>query len=464
MRRHMPTHDLTQLANQFGSDKGDTVLCAHGYTKVYEALLEPARDKPIRLLEIGLIHGHTQSTMGDRLDEVGCPSLKMWAQYLPQAALFGFDTVDFRSLSEPRMTIFQGDQSRPEDLAGLVEQAGGPFDVIIDDGSHASHHQQIALAGLFPHLAPGGLYCIEDLHYQPVDLEVADITKTREFLRDLRFGGSGAHLAIDQTDLATLLSQLASVHFFDSRSARWTLAQREDALAILVKRGTHPLLGNPVHRLPQDNAHEASQVQRDSPYVHLPASFVGHAAIHGQRIYCGSTIASPDPKFWTSQDSYALPNGKLFGHPEHYPLGDDIHFRQGGNAKIYQLQGWDSSSSGGTWTIAPTARLWLALDNTRSNEGRMTIEIQAQGLVGPTHPTTQAEVVVNKISLGIHAFGHEQTLLLPIPEAAISLPESSMLLEFNVLNPIAPREQGLSEDQRDLGLLLVRLRVCHATE
>jgi|GEM_PF-1250750 hypothetical protein len=454
----MPAHDLTHLANQFGSDKGDTALCAHAYTRVYEALLGAARLQPLRLLEIGLVHGHTQDTLGERLHEVGCPSLRMWAGYLPQASLFGFDIVDFRTLSEPRMTIFQGDQASVADLTALVEQAGGPFDVIIDDGSHASHHQQITLAALFPHLAPGGLYCIEDLHYQPADLELNDITPTRDFLRDLRFGGSGAHLAMDQQGLATLLGQIASIHFFDSRSPRWSLAQREDALAVIAKRGVHPLLGEPLNRAERGNTQaERTQPERAGPYAHLPAAFAGHAILHGQRIYCGASATTPDPRHWGIQSPVSAPQSPLSGKAQPYRLGDPMDFRLGGNALAYQRQGWDFSSPGGTWTLATVARLMLCPTTTPTATGMWTLEITAQGLVGPTHPHTHTQIVANGHSLGEHAFGHERVLRLPLPPGIQTQPDGSLLLEFQVRDPVSPQAQGLSEDRRELGLLLVRL-------
>lgn len=456
----MPPRELTQLANRFGSDKGDTVLCAHTYTRVYESLLAPARDKPLRLLEIGLMHGHTQETMQGRLDEVGCPSLKMWAEYLPNAEIFGLDIVDFRPLSEPRMTVFQGDQSNPGDLARMASEAGGPFDIIIDDGSHASHHQQIALASLFEHLAPGGLYCIEDLHYQPSDLELEDITRTREFLRELRFGGTGARIAMEQRDLARLLGQIASIHFFDSQSTRWSLAQREDALAIIVKRGVHPLLGDVVNDLPKGGAEVPAGTQSGaSAYAQLPASFVGHAAIHGQRVYCGSAVSSPDPRYWAAIGAGSQSTNAPVGQPASYQLGDIIDFRLGGNALAYQRRGWDLSSAGGTWTVAPKAQLALKLEGIVPGGNAYWIEIDAQAIAVPSHPATNAELVINDISLGIHAFGLKQKLNMPFSLHASSESEGVLNVEFRVINPVSPHSLGLSDDKRELGVLLIQIRI-----
>ena len=461
----MPTNELTRLANHFGSDKGDAVLCAHGYTRVYAALLERVRDQPIRILEIGLVHGQTQDTMRDRLDEVGCPSLRMWAQYLRAATIFGFDIVDFRNLSEPRINIFQGDQSKPEDLANLVAQAGGAFDIIIDDGSHASHHQQIALAQLFTHLSPGGLYCIEDLHYQPSDLELPGISTTREFLRDLRFGRSGARVAIDQPGLAVLLSQIRSIHCFDSQSHRWPLTQCEDALAVLVKRGKHPLLGDATFHIAEQPNQVFAQNAQDETLVHLPASFFGHTAIHGQTIYGGYTSVQFDPTYLivTGNDRRLRPTDAPPQQPGNYLLGDDIDFRLGGNASLYQRQGWDFSSTGGTWTIGPIAHLALKLVSSPDAVADFGITIVAQGMVGPSHPVTQAEILINDVSLGMHAFGYEQMLRLPFYPTENAPTNGTLDIVFRVLDPVSPQSLGLSDDRRALGLLLSHLHVGAAT-
>ncbi len=58
--------------------------------------------------------------------------------------------------------IYQGDQSSTADLSRLCA-AEGPFDIVIDDGSHQSRHQLISFLHLFPYLKDGGLYVIEDV-------------------------------------------------------------------------------------------------------------------------------------------------------------------------------------------------------------------------------------------------------------------------------------------------------------
>jgi hypothetical protein len=237
-----PNDELTRLANQYNSDKGTTFSCAHGYTRIYQSLLEPARTSALRLAEIGLLHGRTQAEGPDAIARHGCPSLRMWADYLPQAEIHGLDIVDFTSFASDRIKISRGDQSNRTDLNRFAQSASGKFDIIIDDGSHASHHQQITLGALFPHLAYGGYYVVEDLHFQPAELEIPGVAKMRDFLVSLSTRRTGLKIALEQNEFHYLLNNIQSIQFFDSISPRWPLATTADALAVIRKRGRHHVL------------------------------------------------------------------------------------------------------------------------------------------------------------------------------------------------------------------------------
>jgi hypothetical protein len=171
---------LTRLADRYKSDKGVTLWPFHGYSIQYAKLFERFKDRPINLLEIGLLRRMDRDTLG-----VTCPSLSMWLDYFPKAQIYGFDIDDFSQVKLPRTHIFRGDQGKAEDLMKLVAQCPR-FDIIIDDGSHASYHQQLTLKILFPHLASNGLYVIEDLHWQNAELEASlpTVPKTKDFLKD----------------------------------------------------------------------------------------------------------------------------------------------------------------------------------------------------------------------------------------------------------------------------------------
>jgi hypothetical protein len=217
-----PPDELTRLANKYGSDKGNRVFGRHYYTRIYHHFFAHLRHQPITLLEIGLRHifEHREATT---------PSLRTWRDYFSSARLIGFDIADFSSVSLSNCRILQGDMSSRQDLSQLF--ALGPFDIVIDDASHASAHQQIALACLFPHVKPGGFYFIEDLNWQPSALERADVPQTRTLLRQKCFESP----VITAAEAQFLGANLGSIQLFNTRDI-YNL-NKSDALGLLTKIG-----------------------------------------------------------------------------------------------------------------------------------------------------------------------------------------------------------------------------------
>jgi demethylmacrocin O-methyltransferase len=86
----------------------------------------------------------------------------MWRSYFPRATVYGLDIYEKLLPREPRILLVQGDQSDQVFLAGLAKSYG-PFDLIVDDGSHLGRHLRASFAALFPAVRPAGLYVIEDL-------------------------------------------------------------------------------------------------------------------------------------------------------------------------------------------------------------------------------------------------------------------------------------------------------------
>lgn len=141
---------LTRLAIKHGTDKWGP----HFYTPVYHALFAHLRDKPLRLLEIGV--------GGYAFGSIGGASLAMWAEYFPAARIVGIDIAPKALRLDPRVTTLVGAQDDPRFLARLCDEHG-PFDVVIDDGSHNPREVAASFALLFPRLADGGIYVIEDV-------------------------------------------------------------------------------------------------------------------------------------------------------------------------------------------------------------------------------------------------------------------------------------------------------------
>ena len=153
----MKHHDeLTLLAQKYGTDKGQP----NYYTPHYHRLLSGFRQRPLRLLEIGV--GGVTSLSGHNDPDAGGQSLRMWKEYFPNAQIVSIDIHDKSALQETRIKIYQGSQE-DADFLKKVNAESGPFDIIIDDGSHISRHIITSFTVLFPLMASDGIYLVEDL-------------------------------------------------------------------------------------------------------------------------------------------------------------------------------------------------------------------------------------------------------------------------------------------------------------
>jgi SAM-dependent methyltransferase len=164
---------LGQLAKTARTDKGGPRHTFQGlrYVDIYERYFQPLRRKHVRVLEIGVLDGK---------------SLRLWKRYFPQAEIFGLDLDPAcRRHEEDRIRIEVGSQADALVLDRLCQRAGGPFDIIIDDGSHVNRHIIASFAGLWDHVRPGGFYVIEDLEASYGDRPVHPRPKSNDPTEDL---------------------------------------------------------------------------------------------------------------------------------------------------------------------------------------------------------------------------------------------------------------------------------------
>lgn len=143
-------HDpLTRAAIRHGSDK----YGGHLYTPIYHSLFAELRERPLKLLEIGV--------GGYEVEFAGGSSLRTWLEYFPYAEITGLDIFK-KTLDLPeRARIYQGSQTDTTVLAQIVAERG-PFDIVIDDGSHAPDHMIESFLYLYPRMRQDGVYAIED--------------------------------------------------------------------------------------------------------------------------------------------------------------------------------------------------------------------------------------------------------------------------------------------------------------
>ncbi len=169
-------HNLDILARKYGTDK-----YANRYTVAYQRQFAAIRHRRLKILEIGIGSGR---------------SLRMWRDFFPRSTIYGIDIHDKREHEGRRITVFQGDQSDPLSLSKIADEIG-ELDIIIDDGSHVNEHIITSFHALFPRLAEGGVYAIEDLNtsYWP------------------EYGGEWAILDNDFTAAAMLKSLVDGLHY-----------------------------------------------------------------------------------------------------------------------------------------------------------------------------------------------------------------------------------------------------------
>lgn len=139
---------LDEIALQYDADKSSKY---HGYTRIYEELFAPLREKTVSILEIGVFQG---------------ASIRMWLDAFPLAKVVGVDIKD-RAAPEvhrlPRASLHLADASLQKTIDSLVK-LHGPFDIVIDDGPHRLSVSKMCLDNLPVLLKPGGIMVIEDVY------------------------------------------------------------------------------------------------------------------------------------------------------------------------------------------------------------------------------------------------------------------------------------------------------------
>lgn len=123
---------LCELAIKYGSDKCPKY--GHSYTPWYHQKFEPIRNEPLKILEIGIGNHELMAPIVGEDYKPGA-SLRMWAEYFPNAQITGLDIRKEVLFEEDRISTFLFDQSCVKSLDCLVS-SGFEFDIIIDDGSH----------------------------------------------------------------------------------------------------------------------------------------------------------------------------------------------------------------------------------------------------------------------------------------------------------------------------------------
>ncbi|GAB3296475.1 class I SAM-dependent methyltransferase [Epidermidibacterium keratini] len=214
------------LWSQFIEHDGRGVQKWSQYFAAYENHLARFEGRPVRLLEIGVNRGG---------------SLQLWKKYLgPRAIIVGLD-IDpaCKQVEEPQIHVRIGSQTDTA-LLQSIDDEFGPFDVVLDDGSHQNAHQIATMEFLYPRMSPTGVYLVEDVHTSYMERyagglhrEGTFIERAKHLIDELHADYAGEALAPSAFTRST-----TSLHFYDSVVA---FERAPHPQAVSVDRGHPPL-------------------------------------------------------------------------------------------------------------------------------------------------------------------------------------------------------------------------------
>jgi hypothetical protein len=139
---------LDAIGTMTGTDKSAAFGNSHDYLRHYEFFFADYRHHAINLIEIGVMGGN---------------SLKAWKDYFSRAQIVGIDIEPrCQGFREERVDVLIGSQADGAFLNAACAQY--PPTIVIDDGSHMAEHIVTTFETVFPLLAPGGVYVVEDLN------------------------------------------------------------------------------------------------------------------------------------------------------------------------------------------------------------------------------------------------------------------------------------------------------------
>lgn len=186
---------LEEISKHYQSDKGSVY---HNYLEIYEKYFSKYRNNLENFLEIGLWQGD---------------SIRMWRDYFTTGNLVGADILDLSHVVLPNTQIHICDQSDRNQLNDLVSKTFNEFDIIIDDGGHWQHQQQITLGFMFPYLKSGGVFVIEDLHTanHPAYTRPGDVA-TLDILREWRDNNILVSNCMTNSEIEYLQNTVAEIH------------------------------------------------------------------------------------------------------------------------------------------------------------------------------------------------------------------------------------------------------------
>ena len=150
---------------KYDSDKSKI----HNYHLIYGSLFKK-RNKIKKVLEIGL--GTDNEKLISNMGRLGKPgaSVKAFRDFFPKAKIYGADIDKEILFKDKRINTYYVDQTNLMSLKNLYKKIGSNFDLIIDDGLHASYANINVIISSLKFLKKKGFLIIEDIPFKTIPI------------------------------------------------------------------------------------------------------------------------------------------------------------------------------------------------------------------------------------------------------------------------------------------------------
>ncbi|MER8573378.1 glycoside hydrolase family 99-like domain-containing protein [Mesorhizobium sp. M1409] len=240
------------------------------YLSTYDYIFSEYRNKPVRILEIGVQNGG---------------SLEIWQKYFPNAEIIVGCDINLACCNlvfdDKKIEISVGNANTHEVERDIVARSE-KYDIIIDDGSHLSSDIICSFARYFPHLSEGGMYIAEDLHcsyWQEFEGGLYDPLSSISFFKRLLDVVNHEHWGLDRRRVDALATfadrhqaafdeaSLASVHSVEFLNSLCVVTKRpipENLLGARSVQGRAALADGSV--VPLDGTESDATDQTGNPW------------------------------------------------------------------------------------------------------------------------------------------------------------------------------------------------------
>jgi hypothetical protein len=147
--------------------------------------------------------------------------------------------------------------------------------------------------------------------------------------------------------------------------------------------------------------------------------------------------------------------------PPSYRIGSTIRFSLTRSGWRYMREGWSWPDGGGTWSEGSAARIVISM--RQRPPGNCILQVSARPHVSEQFPFLSVDVAINGTTVGTMEFCNRQDSSARFHNIRFS---GELLTEhapteivFHIYDPHSQKSYGFSEDVRNLGFFLSRLRI-----